>query len=142
MVVIKAHIRGKEPRYETPGAAGMDLRYNGYEPLRLNPTQRALIPTGLFIALPEGYEGQIRSRSGLALNQGLIVANAPGTIDPDYRGEIKVIIANIDSREHIINPGDRIAQLVFSKIEKAELEPVDELDETERGSGGFGSTGR
>jgi dUTP pyrophosphatase len=129
------------PLYETSGSAGMDLRAQLSEPVMLKPLQRALIPTGLFIELPDGYEAQVRPRSGLALKKGVTVLNSPGTIDSDYRGEIKVIMINLSNETTIINTGERIAQMIISKYEKVVLKEVDELNETERGEGGFGHTG-
>ncbi|HUM52812.1 MAG: dUTP diphosphatase [Chitinophagales bacterium] len=129
------------PVYETTGSAGMDLRAQLSEPVMLKPLQRALIPTGLFIELPDGYEAQVRPRSGLALKKGVTVLNSPGTIDSDYRGEIKVIMINLSNETTIINTGERIAQMIISKYEKVVLKEVDELNETERGEGGFGHTG-
>lgn len=129
------------PRYETSQSAGMDLRANLDEPVTLLPMQRKLIPTGLRIALPEGYEAQVRPRSGLALKQGLTVLNAPGTIDADYRGEIAVILANLSSEAITIADGDRIAQMVVARHEQAVWRPVTALDVTERGDGGFGHSG-
>lgn len=129
------------PEYKTVLSAGMDLKANISEPMKINPLERTLIPTGLFIQLPEGYEAQIRPRSGLALKQGLTVLNSPGTVDADYTGEIGVILANISNNPVIVNPGDRIAQMVVAKHEKVEWTEVTELDNTERGNGGFGSTG-
>lgn len=129
------------PAYATPQSAGVDLRANLDNPLYIPPLERALIPTGLYIALPDGYEAQVRPRSGLALKQGLTVLNSPGTIDADYRGEIGVILANMSKVEVKICDGDRIAQMVIAKYEKADFELVDSLDETERGAGGFGHTG-
>jgi len=129
------------PEYETVGSAGMDLRANLTEPIMLKPLQRALIPTGLFIELEQGYEAQIRPRSGLALKKGLTILNSPGTIDSDYRGEIKVIMINLSNETTVINTGERIAQMVIAKYEQVILQEVDELGETERGEGGFGHTG-
>ncbi len=129
------------PKYETKGSAGIDLQANIHIPIELKPFDRALISTGLFISIPEGYEAQIRGRSGLALNHGITLANGIGTIDSDYRGEIKVILINLGKESYTINKGDRIAQMVFIKYEKADLLLVDELDETSRGSGGFGHSG-
>lgn len=133
--------RHELPRYATSQSAGVDLRANIDNPVVIAPLGRVLIPTGLYMALPEGYEAQVRPRSGLALKQGIMVLNTPGTIDADYRGEIGVILANISNVEVCINDGDRIAQMVIGKYEKAEFEEVDILDETERGEGGFGHTG-
>jgi dUTP pyrophosphatase len=130
------------PQYATELSAGMDLKANTSEPITLGPLERALIPTGLYIALPEGTEAQIRPRSGLAAKHGISVLNAPGTIDADYRGEIKVILVNLSNEAFTINPGERIAQMVVAKYEKVEWQEVETLSETERGEGGFGSTGR
>lgn len=130
------------PEYSTALSAGMDLRAAIPSPEALEPLQRKLIPTGLYIELPEGHEAQIRPRSGMALKHGISVLNTPGTIDADYRGEIGIIVVNLSSEKYIIQPGERICQLVVSKHEKAEWIEVDELIETERGSGGFGHTGR
>ena len=129
------------PAYTTAGAAGLDIRANIKEPLLLKSLERVLVPTGLFIEIPEGYEAQIRPRSGLASKQGITCLNTPGTIDSDYRGEIKVILINLSAENQVINPGDRIAQMVINKIERAEWELVEELNETPRGEGGFGHTG-
>ena len=130
------------PAYETEHSAGMDLRANLDEPITLSPLQRALIPTGLFIALPAGYEAQVRPRSGLAAKQGVTVLNSPGTIDADYRGEIKVILVNLSNDTVHVQDGDRVAQLVIARYEKATWTEVETLDETARGTGGFGSTGK
>lgn len=129
------------PEYATEKSAGMDLKANIDDPITLNPLERAMIPTGLSIALPDGTEAQIRPRSGLAAKHGLSVLNAPGTIDADYRGEIKVILVNLSNEPFTINPGERIAQMVVARYERVEWEAVETLDETERGAGGFGSTG-
>lgn len=129
------------PNYKTEGSAGIDLQACISEPVTLKPLERALIPTGLFMAIPEGYEGQIRGRSGLALKHGITLANGIGTIDSDYRGEIKVILINLSNEDFTINNGDRIAQFVLSKYEKIEFKEVDSLDDTSRGEGGFGHTG-
>lgn len=129
------------PQYKTKGAAGLDLQANIHDPIELKPLDRVLIPTGLYLSIPEGYEAQIRGRSGLALNHGIALANGIGTIDSDYRGEIKVILINLGKEPYIINKGDRIAQMVFIKYEKATLKVVDDLDETTRGDGGFGHSG-
>jgi dUTP pyrophosphatase len=143
---IKVEIVNKSnyptPQYATELSAGMDLKANTSEPITLGPLERALIPTGLYIALPEGTEAQIRPRSGLAAKHGISVLNAPGTIDADYRGEIKVILVNLSNEAFTINPGERIAQMVVAKYEKVEWQEVETLSETERGEGGFGSTGR
>ena len=129
------------PFYATERSAGMDIKANIETPIALQPLQRAMVPTGLYIALPEGTEAQIRPRSGLAAKHGITVLNTPGTIDADYRGEIKVILVNLSNEEFTINPGERIAQMVVSRYEKVEWDSVEVLDETERGTGGFGSTG-
>ena len=129
------------PSYATDGSSGMDLRADLDLPVTLKPLERQLIPTGLFIELPENYEAQIRPRSGLAVNKGITCLNTPGTIDSDYRGEIKVLLINLSSEEQVINNNDRIAQMVISKVQRAILLPVEQLNETERGSGGFGHTG-
>ena len=131
------------PAYETKNSAGMDLRaYLPDGPVTLQPMQRALIPTGLYIEIPEGYEGQVRPRSGLAFKHGITVLNTPGTIDADYRGELKQILINLSDEPFVINNGDRIAQIVFARCEQAEMVEVEELSETERGAGGFGHTGQ
>ena len=130
------------PFYATEKSAGMDIKANIETPITLAPLERAMVPTGLYIALPEGTEAQIRPRSGLAAKHGVTVLNTPGTIDADYRGEIKVILVNLSNEEFVINPGERIAQMVVARYEKVEWDSVDVLDETERGVGGFGSTGR
>ena len=129
------------PSYETIASAGMDLRANISEPIVLEPLQRALIPTGLFMELPIGYEAQVRPRSGLALKKGITCLNSPGTVDADYRGEIGVILANLSNETFVVENGERIAQMVIAKHERAEWIEVDVLSETERGAGGFGSTG-
>ena len=129
------------PQYATVQSAGMDLRANLSEPITLNPMQRALVPTGLYIALPKGYEAQVRPRSGLALKRGITVLNAPGTIDADYRGEVGVVLINLSSEPFVVNDGERIAQMVIARHETAELIAVETLDETERGTGGYGHTG-
>lgn len=130
------------PSYETAHAAGMDVRAAVTEPLTLNPGERALVPTGLRIGLPEGYEAQIRPRSGLAIKHGIILPNSPGTIDADYRGEIRIIVANFGQEPFTINRGDRIAQMIVSPVTKVTWEVCDTLDQTARGEGGFGHTGR
>ncbi|HPE55123.1 MAG TPA: dUTP diphosphatase [Bacteroidales bacterium] len=140
-VKIVNHSRHPLPNYETPASAGMDLRANIDEPIVFKPLDRHLVPTGLFIELPVGFEAQIRPRSGLAIKKGITLLNSPGTIDADYRGEIKVIMANVSNEEFIVNDGDRIAQMVIAKHESAEWIEVEELEETSRGAGGFGSTG-
>jgi len=129
------------PAYATEQSAGMDLRANLSEPIVLHPLERRLIPTGIYIALPEGYEAQVRPRSGLALKHGLTVLNAPGTIDADYRGEVGVVLINLSNEDFTINDGERIAQMVVARYEQAEFVEVEKLDETERGSGGYGHTG-
>ncbi|MDE5639004.1 MAG: dUTP diphosphatase [Odoribacter sp.] len=130
------------PEYKTKLSAGMDIRANLDEPVVLRSLERKLIPTGLFIELPEGYEAQMRPRSGLALNEGLGLLNSPGTIDADYRGEIGIIVVNLSNNVVSIKDGDRIAQMVINKVEQVELTEVNELSETDRGSGGFGHTGK
>lgn len=130
------------PSYQTPLSAGMDLRANVDAPVTLRPMERTIVPTGLFIALPEGYEAQVRPRSGLAIKSGITCLNSPGTIDADYRGEVGVILANLSTEDFVINDGDRIAQMVIARHETAKWEAVDSLDQTQRGAGGFGSTGR
>ncbi len=129
------------PQYATAQSAGMDLRAYLSEPVTLQPMQRALVPTGLYIALPEGYEAQVRPRSGLALKRGITVLNAPGTIDADYRGEVGVVLINLSNEPFVVNDGERIAQLVIARHETADLVEVETLDETERGAGGYGHTG-
>ena len=129
------------PSYETKGSAGLDLRANIDNPIVLQPLDRALIPTGLFMELPVGYEAQIRPRSGLALKKGITVLNSPGTVDSDYRGEVGVVLINLSSVDFTINPGDRIAQMVIAKHEQAEWVEVDGLSSTERGEGGYGHSG-
>lgn len=131
-----------DPAYSTPLSAGMDLRANLTEPLILKPLQRALVPTGLHIELPAGYEAQVRPRSGLAVKHGISIVNSPGTIDADYRGEIKVVLINLSSEDFQINPGERIAQMVVARHERVEWVPVTELEASGRGEGGFGSTGQ
>ncbi|MFA6923729.1 MAG: dUTP diphosphatase [Bacteroidales bacterium] len=129
------------PEYETGASAGMDLRANIDESVLLKPLERALIPTGLFIELPVGYEAQVRPRSGLAFKKGVTVLNTPGTIDADYRGEIKVILVNLSNENYSVENGERVAQMIISSHEKAEWLKVEELEETKRGAGGFGHTG-
>ena len=129
------------PQYATPQSAGMDLRANLDEPITLQPLQRTLVPTGLFMALPAGYEAQVRPRSGLALKHGLTVLNTPGTIDADYRGEIGVVLINLSKEDFVVNDGERIAQMVIARHEQGDFVVVEELDETERGEGGYGHTG-
>ncbi|MDR3184714.1 MAG: dUTP diphosphatase [Prevotellaceae bacterium] len=129
------------PAYATFSSAGMDVRAHLAEPLLLKPLQRAMIPTGLFIELPQGYEAQIRPRSGLAAKHGITLLNTPGTVDADYRGEIKIIVVNLSEETFLLNPGERIAQMVIGQYEKIEWLPVDALTDSARGAGGFGSTG-
>lgn len=131
------------PAYETVNSAGMDLRaYLPEGPVTLRPMQRVLIPTGLFMEIPEGYEGQVRPRSGLAIKNGITVLNTPGTIDADYRGEVKIILINLSDTDFVINSGERVAQIIFAKCEQMEVINVETLSETERGAGGFGHTGK
>lgn len=129
------------PQYETPFSAGMDVRADIPEPIVLDPLERVAVPTGLYVALPPGCELQVRPRSGLALKHGITVLNSPGTVDADYRGELKTILVNLSNEPYTIEPGERIAQYVVGRHERVEWELVDELDETQRGAGGFGSTG-
>ena len=130
------------PTYATPLSAGMDVRANISEPVTLQPLERYLFPTGIYIALPEGYECQARPRSGLAVRHGITVLNTPGTIDADYRGELRTLLVNLSSEPYTIQPGERIAQLVVARHERVEWEEVEALDDTTRGAGGFGSTGK
>ncbi|MBR5699063.1 MAG: dUTP diphosphatase [Prevotella sp.] len=143
MVKIKVINKGHQPlpQYATPQSAGMDLRANLTESIVLKPLERCLVPTGLFIALPEGYEAQVRPRSGLALKKGITVLNAPGTIDADYRGEVGVLLVNLSQEDFVINDGERVAQMIIARHETADFIEVAELDETERGAGGYGHTG-
>ena len=143
-VVVKVVREGNVllPKYETSGSAGMDVRANIEEPIILGSLERVLVPTGLKIAIPEGYEVQVRPRSGLAIKHGITLLNTPGTIDSDYRGELKVIMVNLSKDEYTINPQERIGQLVLNKVAQMELVEVDSLDETERGAVGFGHTGK
>ena len=129
------------PTYATVASAGMDLRADLDEPITLKPLQRTLVPTGLYMALPVGYEAQVRPRSGLALKKGITVLNSPGTIDADYRGQVGVILVNLSSEEFVIEDGERIAQMVIARHEQVEWQPVEVLEETERGAGGFGHSG-
>ncbi len=129
------------PKYETNQSAGMDLRANLSQPVTLNPMQRCLVPTGLFIELPKGYEAQVRPRSGLAVKKGITVLNSPGTIDADYRGEVCVILVTLSDQPFVINDGEGVAQMVVAKHETVEWIPVESLEDTERGVGGFGHTG-
>lgn len=143
MVQVKIINKGRQqlPAYATPQSAGMDLRANIDEPVTLRPMERRLIPTGLYMALPEGYEAQVRPRSGLALKNGITVLNSPGTIDADYRGEVMVLLVNLSDCDFVVNDGERIAQMVIAKHETARFIEVSELDDTERGAGGYGHTG-
>lgn len=142
-MVVKIINKSKHslPKYSTPLSAGVDLTANLESPIELQPLQRVFVPTGFFIELPDGYEAQIRPRSGLAIKHGITVLNTPGTIDADYRGEVKVVLVNLSDKSFTINDGDRICQMVINKFEKAEFVEVDILSETERGEGGFGHTG-
>lgn len=130
------------PAYATPGSSGMDLRAELSEAVVLKPLERTLIPTGIYLEIPEGYEAQVRPRSGLAIKQGITCLNTPGTIDADYRGEIKVILVNLSSEDQTIHPGDRIAQMVFQQVSQIKWEEVSELEKSQRGEGGFGHTGK
>lgn len=143
MIEVKIINKGHQPlpAYATPQSAGMDLRANIDAPVTLRPLERKLIPTGLYMALPEGYEAQIRPRSGLALKHGLTVLNSPGTIDSDYRGEVMVLLVNLSGDDFTVNDGERIAQMVIARHETARFETVRQLDDTERGAGGYGHTG-
>ena len=143
MLKIQVINKGHQPlpQYATPQSAGMDLRANLEEPIILRPLERRLIPTGLHIALPAGYEAQVRPRSGLALKKGITVLNSPGTIDADYRGEVGVLLINLSQDDFVVNDGERIAQMVIARHEQGEFEAVEMLDETERGEGGYGHTG-
>lgn len=143
MIQVKVINKGKQPlpAYATEQSAGMDLRADIEQPVTLKPLGRRLIPTGLHIALPQGYEAQVRPRSGLALKHGITVLNTPGTIDADYRGEIGVVLVNLSDEDFVVNPGERVAQMVIAQYEQAVLQTVDTLDETERGEGGYGHTG-
>ncbi len=142
IVINTVNISGNDlPHYATEGAAGMDIRAHLPEPITLAPLQRMLIPSGIFMEIPAGYEVQIRPRSGLAFKNGITCLNTPGTIDSDYRGELKILLINLSNENQTINNNDRIAQLIVAKVEKAELILVQQLDETERAAGGFGHTG-
>ena len=143
MVNIKVVNTGHHPlpQYATPQSAGMDLRANIDTPITLHPMERRLVPTGLHIALPEGYEAQVRPRSGLALKHGITVLNTPGTVDADYRGEVMVLLINFSQEDFVINDGERIAQMIIARYEQASMESVKMLDSTERGEGGYGHTG-
>ena len=140
---IKVVNKGHQPlpQYATPQSAGMDLRANLEQPITLKPLERRLIPTGLHIALPAGYEAQVRPRSGLALKKGITVLNSPGTIDADYRGEIGVLLINLSQDDFVVNDGERVAQMMIARHEQGEFVEVEVLDETERGEGGYGHTG-
>ena len=143
MIEVKVINKGHQPlpQYATAQSAGMDLRANLEEPVELRPMERRLIPTGLYIALPEGYEAQVRPRSGLALKKGITVLNSPGTIDADYRGEVGVLLINLSQEDFTVNDGERVAQMVIARHETASFQQVQVLDETERGAGGYGHTG-
>ena len=141
-VKIVNNSKNEIPKYATLHSAGMDLRADIQESILLAPLKRVLVPTGLYIELPEGYEAQIRPRSGLAAKHGIGIVNSPGTIDADYRGEIKIILVNLSDEPFTLNPGERIAQMVIAKYERVEHKEVSSLGETERGEGGFGSTGK
>jgi len=141
-VKVINHSNNALPQYETPGSAGVDVRANTTEAITLKPLERTLVKTGLFLELPLGTEAQVRPRSGLAYKQGITVLNTPGTIDSDYRGEVGVILVNISNEEVIIEPNERIAQLVFAKVDQVFFEQVTTLGDTKRGTGGFGSTGK
>lgn len=141
-IKIVNHSSNPLPQYATEGSSGMDIKAFLLEPVYLKPLQRELIPTGLFIELPDGYEAQIRPRSGLAIKQGITCLNSPGTIDADYRGEIKIILINLSGEEQTIHPGDRIAQMVIQKIKQIEWVSVETINETQRGDGGFGHSGK
>lgn len=143
MIQVKVINKGNQPlpTYATAQSAGMDLRANIDSAITLKPMERRLVPTGLYIALPEGYEAQVRPRSGLALKHGITVLNTPGTVDADYRGEIMVLLINFSTEAFVINAGERIAQMVIARHEQANFEEVEVLDETERGAGGYGHTG-
>lgn len=134
--------RWDAPSYATEGSAGVDLKANIDDPITLTPLQRVVVPTGLRIALPKGTEAQVRPRSGLAAKHGIMVLNTPGTIDADYRGEVGVILINLSDKDFVINPGERVAQMVLARYERFEWEEVEQLDSTSRGEGGLGSTGR
>jgi dUTP pyrophosphatase len=142
IIPIVNHSHHPLPAYATEGSSGLDLRAFIPAPIQLAPLERILVPTGLHIALPDCWEAQVRPRSGLAIKQGLTCLNTPGTIDADYRGEIKVILINLSNEQQVIQDGDRIAQIVFQKIEKMEWQLVDSLETTQRGAGGFGHTGK
>lgn len=136
------HSNNPLPEYATTGSSGMDVRAFLQEPVELRPMERTLIPTGLFLEIPQGYEAQIRPRSGLAIKQGITCLNTPGTIDADYRGEVKIILINLSTETQIVQSGERIAQMVIQKVEQVSWEPVEQLQDSERSTGGFGSTGK
>ena len=142
VVKIVNHSSNPLPEYATEGAAGLDLRANLEVPLSLQPLERSLVPTGLFMELPAGHEAQVRPRSGLAVKQGITCLNSPGTVDSDYRGEIKILLINLSKETQIIHHGDRIAQMVIQKVERVTWQPVEVLSQTFRSEGGFGSTGK
>ena len=143
MIEIKVINKSRHPmpQYATPLSAGMDLRANIDSPVTLRPMERHLFPTGLYVAIPAGYEGQVRPRSGLAIKHGITVLNSPGTIDADYRGEVMVLLVNLGEEPFVVNDGERIAQLIVARYEQVTLVPTDSLDATERGEGGYGHTG-
>ncbi|HEU4471714.1 MAG TPA: dUTP diphosphatase [Flavisolibacter sp.] len=141
-IKIVNHSNNPLPAYATEGASGMDLRADLVRPVTLKPFERTLVPTGIYIELPSGFEAQVRPRSGLAIRHGITCLNSPGTIDSDYRGEIKIVLVNLSTEEHVINPGDRIAQLVLQRFEQVEWKEVTVLTETLRNEAGFGSTGK
>lgn len=141
-VNIKNNSNNPLPEYATAGSSGVDLRAWLEAPVVIKPLERSLVPTGIYLEIPPGWEAQVRPRSGLAIKQGLTCLNTPGTIDSDYRGEIKVILVNLDSVEHTIHSGDRIAQMVFQQVQQVNWVPVDSLESSERGEGGFGHTGK
>ena len=136
------HSNNPLPEYATTGSSGMDIRAFLQVPVELKPMERTLIPTGLFLEIPQGYEAQIRPRSGLAIKQGITCLNTPGTIDADYRGEVKIILINLSTETQVVQNGERIAQMVFQKVEQVSWEPVEQLQDSERSTGGFGSTGK
>ena len=141
-IPVLNHSRHPLPEYQTPAAAGLDLRANLDAPVTLGPLERALIPTGLSLEIPVGYEAQVRPRSGLAVKHGIGLVNSPGSIDADYRGEVRVLLINLSNEPFVVNDGERIAQLVFAKHETIAWRPIDALSETQRGAGGYGSTGK
>jgi len=141
-IKIINHSSNPLPAYATSGSSGMDIRASLEQPLTLHPLERSLVPTGIFIELPDGFEAQVRPRSGLAIKQGITCLNSPGTIDADYRGEIKIVLINLSGEDQVIYPGDRIAQMIFHKVEKGYWKEVGELEITNRNEGGFGHTGK